>query len=385
MKKTLTIILLSIFTFTNAQNFNYPGEISRSNEIISGNFSNKVNAKTTSLTFKATNSNEIINVLNTANLTLKYNGNNKTYITKQVDKTIKIAEILVTGKASLYKDVNSTNFIIESKKSGLKELIRYKSYVTSRDKARGILTVFFEDCPDVRSSLNGNRFTYSSIKEYTENYNQCAEYTNEYTFSGRQIKDLEFSKKKGIINVELGASYLSQQIEFVVPGTTNVPFDESLNTFSIFANVNFSPSYFNELRKKLFLDIGLGYSFQSDASINALSVDKNSILASIGPRYNFLPEAKVNPFIRTNFTFSVDSYTITENIAGSLNELGGNIDETNTDLSVSIEAGVTIQNFRFSLSFTPKYFSNLSPFEDNRLRVSNQNFGFKAAYILGKK
>ena len=383
MQKIFTYILLLCFFTISAQEFKFPGEIIRNGQTVSGNFDKKINSRITGLQFQSSNTNEVIDLFQNPEITFSYPEDDKTYITQAIGNSILINEILVTGRVSLYKEISSENFIVENGSSGLRVLERFEDFTKTRNNARGILTVIFEDCAEVRGSLERNRFTYASIQRYVENYNKCQEFSNDYTFSNRQLENLEFSKKKGIVNIELGASILSQQIEFSVPDISN--FDESISNFSLHANVNFSPSYFKQLRRKLFFDIGLAVNFQSSASNNSFDVEKNSVLVNISPRYSFLPDAKVNPFVRTNFALAIDTFNITENITGALDAFDGSIDETGLGFAFSVEAGVDISRFRLSVLFTPNYKTDLNSSEGNQLIITSQNIALKAAYILGKK
>ncbi len=384
----LLFTTLLSFYFTQAQEFKYPGIVLRNNETINGKFSNKLNSKTTVLNFKIDSSGDIINIFKSNDLLFSYSQNKKQYIAKSLNNEVLIAEVLVKGKASLYKDIKSDNLLIETSEHGIRTLEKNEeitkidgiNYV-KHSKTMGTLSVIFGDCSEIRDIVSGKNFTFGSISDYTKKYNQCS-YSNSYEFSKNQLKNLEFSKKKGIVSVELGATYTSQSIDFSTP--SNVVFNDDLNSISIFSNVNFSPSYFKTLRNKLFFDLGAAAVFNSNTNQNSIELEKKSIQANVGVRYNFLTQKSVSPFARVNLGFTVDQFDITSNPTSILNDFGGFIDETRTSFLISFEAGVTVKKIRLSVFIAPEYTSDVIE-NENLLSIQNQNFGFKAAYILGKK
>lgn len=381
MFKNLFLTFFLLFNCTLwSQDFDHPGKLFLKNDTISGSFSDKITSKTTFLIFKSSSSKQTLNVLSTDSLRLQYDRSRKTYITKKFNGAVQILELLTEGKATLYKSPSSSNFFIATKAFGIKELAQKNTRIETLGGVRGILSVTFNDCPEVRELVNSRSFSYPKIKELTLKYNNCNRFTEGYALSENQLKALEFSKKEGIFKLEIGAGYFFEHIEGRVLGQS---FASNLEGVALSVSGNFSPSYFKALRNKLFFD--LSATLHINASNRVL--DKNSLKLFFSPRYNFLDHKKINPYLRLNLGISLERYTIATPPAQIALDFPPETKNSDTALNLGIEGGVTLnKKIRIGIVFIPQYNTQIvSETTDLDFGLRTKSLTIKASYLFGRQ
>ena len=374
----LTLFLVSSY-LVQAQQFKHPGKLILENQTLNGNFSAKVTPRTKALLFKTT-TNETFNILNLDGMTLSYDKNTRKYQTKKINGNIQLLEVLLEGKAKLYKNPISTNLLVETPDHDTKELVRGTNGTGISEYSRGVLAIVFGDCPQVRELIRSSSFSYSKIDGLTSQYNNCANFEEDYTLTEKQLQDSAFEEEGSTYNLELGAGYFFEDSNGVVGGQS---FGSNLNGLSLFVGGNFSPSYLKAYKNTFFFDIIATYQVNTSDDI----VEKSAFRLLFGPRVVFYKKKNISPYVRFTVGLVVDRYTLDFSSLAGFEAFPNVLEDSDTSLNAGIEIGATIhKNIRLGLLYVPEYNAQVFSEADNfGVRLENNSFNLKLSYVFGGK
>lgn len=276
----------------------------------------------------------------------------------------KFLEVIIFGIATLYK---ATGTYYLEKEGLLKELnndvIEYTQnnnvFRRPSKKYIGILKVFLNDCPKVKSKIDATGYGEKSLEAIVRKYNEC-----------KGQKSVVYKEDKPWFKANFGASIgiSSSSLNYDHKSTEVLYFTEKSNSsfsylFGGFAELN-SP----RISEKISFYTGIFFStndfntnmLSSNSSFNYISEVRTTLKQlkiPIGVRYTF-PERNFTPYV----TFGVSSYT---NISSSTNWIRES--EINNVVSISnkkYETGSLAVGYFASIGFKKKVSEKLQAFID---------------------
>ncbi|WP_394750736.1 hypothetical protein [Spongiimicrobium salis] len=374
----VTLFLVSSY-LVQSQQFKHPGKLMLQDETYTGTFSNKVTPRTKALVFKASTS-ETFNILSLDNATLVYDQNGRSYQTKKINGNIQLLEVLVEGKARLYKNPISNNLIIQKSDEESKVLARATNKTGISEYSRGVLAILFSDCPQVRQLVSSHSFSYSKIDDLTTQYNNCENFEEGYVLTDTQIKDLAYDEEGSTYTLDVGVGYFFESNDGLVGGQN---FDASLNGLSFFVGGSFSPSYLKAYKNTFFFDVTATYLVNASDG----PVEKSAFRLLFGPRVVFYKDSNLSPYIKFSVGLAVDRYTLDFSGFPGLDGFPNPLEDSDTSLNAGIEIGATIhKNIRLGILYVPEYSAQVFSDADNfGVRLDNNSFNLKLSYVFGGK
>ncbi|WP_460218819.1 hypothetical protein [Psychroserpens sp. MEBiC05023] len=368
-----------------SQSFEIPGEIMTNDGFKKGFFSEEINEYTTALSFKISENDEIVNLFSSENIRFKFNSNRNLYKTLNVNGYIHPFIVIVDGKASFYKDITQEVFYIQNPSVDPK-IVKFEDFEKANKNTRnvGILSLVFGDCISVRTQLKKTNINKSTITQLTKDYNNCKEYSDSYELSSKQKKEQEYLKQKGVYSIDIGGSLLLNNFKSQVRAFQEGTDKSNILGYGAFVSFNMSPSYFNQMRDKLFVDISISYNLTPEFSVEFYDVKRSNILLNLSPTYYFLRDKSINPFARINFGLNYSKYELVKNVNTFLMDVKGN----RKSFIFSLEAGVQFnRQFEVSLHFQPRSEEVYTVYLNNTFDIENTLLSLKASYIfdLSKK
>ncbi|WP_204345034.1 hypothetical protein [Psychroserpens algicola] len=382
IKTYFALALLFTFSinFIFSQNFTIPGEVSVDGEFKKGFFSEELNEYTNSLNFKYSDSGEIIDLFNSENIVFKINSKRNLYKTLNVEGYIHPFILIVDGKASFYKDINSKNFYIQNESRNSK-IVKLEPFKSSKKNSRnaGILSLIFEDCISVRSQIEKEDINESMVIQLTNNYNKCPEYANGFQLSNKQKKEQEYLKQPSIYSLDFGGTLAFNNFDSQIPFLQNESTKSNNVGYGAFVSFNVSPTYFNQLRDILYFDISVSYNIAPEFEVEFYDVSRANFLINVSPTYYFLRDRKLNPFARANFGINYTNYELVKNEESIFRDVEG----TRKSFIFGIEAGVQFnRQFELALLYQPKSKEKYTIFLNNTFEIDNSIIALKASYII---
>lgn len=389
----LTFILLFLLSNNSifSQNYTIPGKVLIDGESKQGHFSENLKKNTKSLLFKFSENNEVINLFNLENVFFEIDGYSNRCKIINGDGHILPVVILIEGRASLYEDLRSEKYFMENKILNIKPK-KLEDLKISKSKNRniGILSKIFEDCISVRSRLEWQNIYLSSIIKLTNDYNNCAEYSEYFELTVKQKREQDYLMKKGVYSIDIGGSLAFNSFNNTIPVLNDERFhDESFknNVLSYGAIISFnaSPSYFKGLRDKFFIDLSISYYNTSEFQVDIYDIKRSSFLFSLSPTLYFLRDKKINPFCRLNFGLNNTDYELTLNDNLTLNEEAFYRDAAGKKSSfvIGFETGFQFnRQFELTLLYQPKSNEEYILYLNRTLEIDNSIVALKASYII---
>lgn len=383
MSKTYIIYLFLLTVNINpifSQSFNIPGEVAVDGEYKRGFFSEELNEYTNSLSFKFSDSEEVINLYNTENIVFKINSKQYLYKTLNADGYIHPLIVLVNGKSSFYKDMKSENYYLqnESKKTKIVSLENFKN-PQSNNRNIGILSVVFGDCISLRSRIEKETINESTLIRLTNNYNNCSEYSEGFELSSKQKREQEYLKQKNIYSLHIGASLAYNNFTSQIPAFLIESSKSNAVSYSAFLSLNVSPAYFDQLRDKFYFDISIAYISTPEFETEYYDIKRSNILVNISPTYYFSPNKKLRPFARANFGINTTNYDLKKNQPAVFSDTKGTLNS----FIFGVEAGIQFnKKVEVALLYQPKSREKYPILFSNDFELDNNVIALKASYIF---
>lgn len=296
MKKTITLLVLTLIMATTAMGQNYTnGSITlKNNSLIEGRVAIdyasqtvmvKKDYKVTSYSFE-----QIVST------TL----NNRRFNKIQIADIPYFAAPLEDGNASLYQ-INESQYLVTIK-AGESRVI---DLVNDRARIPGILAVLFSDCNSIRRSLNNvDEYNEPALLLNVQAYNIC-----DYDIYAPTPKEIDAAAS---YNTDLANFYLGAGT-----GLSNISFfdrddSETVVSAQLQLGVIATPSFLGTLQGNLYFSLEGNAAFANDANFSNVDNDVNFKVSSyrllFGIEYQFNKEGKFKPFIGASVGPSGDYY-----------------------------------------------------------------------------
>jgi hypothetical protein len=270
--------------------------------------------------------------------------NDKYFISKPFDKENKFFEILVEGKATLYKHLNDYYLELDNVFKLLENNSR--KYKRDSNKYLGILIVFFKNCQNIKEEIPKIKYTEKSLTKIVSKFNICVGSSNKVYRKKRKRFKANFGIATGINYARLNYNNSGVKVHNI-EGPFNLD-------FYFIDKTSFSPSIllgaFAELSSpRLSLELSLytglfylNYNYIENKITNnkiyEVSSKINQLKIPLGIRYSF-PKKIITPFI----TLGANSYLNLNSETNWTSELNENnsVYITNRDFKTnSISFGV---------------------------------------------
>nr|WP_321222788.1 hypothetical protein [uncultured Psychroserpens sp.] len=365
-----------------SQTYSIPGEVLTDGEFKEGFFSNEISDHNNVLSFKFAESDSIINLSQLENVVFKINSDNLTYKTLYADGYIQPLILIIDGKTSFYSDRKSKDFYIQNLSKNSK-LIKLENFDNTSNSKRnlGILSVIYEDCINVRSQLKNQNITKTLVIKLTNEYNNCASYSEGYELTTKQIRDQKYNELKSLYTLDFGGGITFNNYESNITGIQQEPSISNNKGYIIFLSLNTSPTYFKNLYSKLYFDISLSYNTAPAFKNEYYDISRSSLILNFSPTYYFRNDKNINPFARINFGYNYTNYDFKVNRASVFSDSSG----SNSSFSYGFEAGLQLyKSFELAILYQPNSQQTYSIFVNNSLdlEVDTRVIALKASYIF---
>jgi len=277
------------------------------------------------------------------------------------------AQQLVTGKATLEK-IDKRVYTI-SKIDGISKTID----LDSKNNIKGVLSVLFEDCSDIRDEIFATEyFDEKTLTEYTNSYNNC-NYSG-YTPTEKEL-DRVNSKKIDQVRFYGGVTIGLKNISFFDDSRTEV-----LNQYGATIGMMATPGFLGSLQGNLYFSFQATMSFGGEKTFKyapqPTSFSANTFRLMLGSEYYFNKNGKIKPFVGIGFGLTSDSYK--GNVANAPFKINGG-DPIWTPKIGLLYAISSSKDVGITFSYIPEYTNDLSFPNDNMIiplivRSSYYNF-----------
>lgn len=175
------------------------------------------------------------------------------------------------------------------------------------ERYKGILTYFFQDCPDLKTDIRRSSFTDLSIIGIIKKYDEC-EKDNSDNVQSLKIEEGNSATSKGSNNkqLQLGKNYSSRSVNHAVSLSLVWPYNEYLSN-SLGVKGAYSLSYYNEsLTRNIGTTFELGFAYVfHEWAVFLQNEEKHQIpILMTGILLDWYPN-RVTKKLKINFGFSL--------------------------------------------------------------------------------
>lgn len=344
MKSFFTFIAISIVTINIAfaQNYHSGTITTNDQQTVEGrvsidNYSKKV-------LNKKSGDSDVFSFSNIKNVTVS--GISYSVITFNNEEYL--ANILASGKASLYSLTNDDFLIVDENNKG-------QIFNLNQDKQQipGTLSLLFNDCNPVRDEINKTEdFSEKTLTKIIFSYNNC-NYGN-YVPTENEIN------KANTFNTDTFRFYAALLSSFNNT-TVNDFASNNSNGFGLGIGLASSPSFMGKLKGNIYIDFDFSMIFSGNSDFNngvtPLNYKVNSYRLSLGVEYVFNKEGMLSPFLGIGYGYTSDYYN------GTLGTIDIKDQEQNYFFVPKVGVLYKLKNekhFGLTLSYISEYENNLS-------------------------
>lgn len=240
--------------------------------------------------------------------------NIKEFIAKPLNNKNVFLEVIIKGKASLFKHLKKFYLELDNVFKELEnEIVEYQNddlvrYKRQSNRYKGILKVFFKDCPKVNSKINNVAYLEKSLSKIVVDFNTC-----------KGEESIVIKNKVNKIEVLFGASigFVYSNLRFDINRTEAIFFTDKTKSSSTVSFGLHSEIFFPRISDKISLFTGVKYLKNNFSNIYTKNVNNsyrneyivnhknNELSIFFGPRYTIRGK-KFTPFFTVGLISTIN-------------------------------------------------------------------------------